>query len=72
MGSGPASWLAGNYDPAALCLMSPFTSIRRLAAYHTLCLNIFVAERFDNMNEVDQMSCPLFIVHGTVDQVIPY
>ena len=72
MGSGPACWLAGNYDPAALCLMSPFASIRRLAYYHTKCLNVFVAERFENINEMDNLRCPLFILHGTRDIVIPY
>lgn len=32
MGSGPASFLAGTYNPRALCLMSAYTSIKRVAA----------------------------------------
>ena len=32
MGSGPACWLAGNFNPCALCVMSGFTSVKRVAA----------------------------------------
>ena len=31
MGSGPACWLAGNFKPGALMLMSGYASIRRVA-----------------------------------------
>ena len=32
MGSGPASFLAGTFNPRALCIMSGYTSIKRVAA----------------------------------------
>ena len=32
MGSGPASFLAGSFNPGALCLMSAYTSIKGAAA----------------------------------------
>ena len=46
MGSGPASWLAGTYNPGALILMSPYTSIKNVAHDYVGFLRIFVAERF--------------------------
>ena len=32
MGSGPACFLAGRFNPRALCVMSGYTSIKRIAA----------------------------------------
>ena len=31
MGSGPAAWIAGTYNPGALGVMSAYTSIKRIA-----------------------------------------
>jgi len=50
MGSGPASWLAGSYNPGALMLMSGYTSIKNVARDAVGWLRVFVAERFDNIN----------------------
>ena len=51
MGSGPACWLAGQFNPGALCVMSGYTSVKRIASDHVGgFLGFFVAERFDNIN----------------------
>lgn len=50
IGSGPASFLAGTFNPRALCLMSGYTSIKRAAADRVGWLRVFLAERFDNIN----------------------
>ena len=52
MGSGPASFLAGNFNPGALCLMSAYTSIRAVAGDAVGFLRIFVSERFNNIDMV--------------------
>ena len=46
MGSGPASWIAGTFNPGALMLMSAYTSIKAVAKDQVGFLRIFVAERF--------------------------
>ena len=46
MGSGPAAFLAGNFNPGALCLMSAYTSIRGVARDQVGFLRIFLKERF--------------------------
>ena len=47
MGGGPASFLAGNFSPRALCLMSAFMSIKKMASDKTLgLLSWCVSDRF--------------------------
>jgi len=72
MGSGPAAWLAGTFSPGALGIMSGYTSIRRVARDQVGFLRIFLAERFDNINQVAKATCPTFILHGRQDEVIPF
>ncbi len=72
MGSGPASYLAGTFNPRALCLMSAYTSIKRVAEHAVGWLRIFVKERFENINMVGNAECPTFILHGRQDEVIPF
>ena len=64
MGSGPASWLAGSFSPAALCIMSGYTSIKQAARDQVGWLRIFVKERFENIEMVKRARCPTFILHG--------
>ena len=55
-----------------LILMSPYTSIRdvvrslvgRVAQY-------LVADRFRNIDEIAQVQCPCFFIHGKKDSLIP-
>lgn len=72
MGSGPASFLAGTFKPRALCLMSGYTSIKNVAADAVGWLRVFLAERFENINYVAKAHCPTFVLHGRMDEVIPF
>jgi len=72
MGSGPACFLAGTYHPRALCVMSGYTSIKRVATDQVGWLRIFVAERFENIVQIAKARCPTFILHGRLDNVIPF
>lgn len=50
MGSGPASFLASQYRPGALILMSPYTSIKNVVKSKVgWLLSTMVAEHFDNL-----------------------
>ena len=65
MGSGPASYLAANYRPGALILMSPYTSIKNVVRSKVgWLLSSVVAEHFDNLKLMPFVRCPAFIVHG--------
>jgi abhydrolase domain-containing protein 17 len=65
MGSGPASFLASQYRPGALILMSPYTSIKNVVKSKVgWLLSTMVAEHFDNLKMMSKVVCPTFIVHG--------
>ena len=73
MGSGFAAKLAAQHRPARLILQSPYFSMRDMAALHFFWLPRFILKyqlRTDLwLNEID---CPVYLIHGTVDPVIPY
>jgi hypothetical protein len=64
MGSGPATYLAASYNPGALILMSPYTSIKNVVRNKVGWLSFLVAEHFDNITMMPKVTCPTFIVHG--------
>lgn len=72
IGSGPATYLAARREAAALCLMSPYTSIKaavkeiagRAAAF-------VIKERFKNKEEIQKVKCPVLLIHGKKDVLIP-
>ncbi len=64
MGGGPASFLAGNFSPRALCLMSAFTSVKDIVGDKAGWFSWAVTERFRNIAEIAKATCPTFIVHG--------
>lgn len=67
IGSGPAVWLASRENAAGLVLISPFTSVFRLRPP----ARMFPGDRFPNIDRIDQIDCPLLVVHGERDSIIP-
>eukprot|EP00826_Nyctotherus_ovalis_P056349 TRINITY_DN7589_c0_g2_i1.p1 TRINITY_DN7589_c0_g2~~TRINITY_DN7589_c0_g2_i1.p1 ORF type:complete len:304 (+),score=81.78 TRINITY_DN7589_c0_g2_i1:59-970(+) len=73
IGSGPASYVAGKYGIHSLILLSPFTSIRAMAKkYVGSTLQYLIAERFDNATQLKNSKCPIFLIHGKKDDIVPY
>ena len=72
MGSGPATFLAAHYNPGALILMSPYTSIKNVVKSKVGWLSFLVAEHFDNILLMPKVTSPTFIVHGQKDTLIPF
>ncbi len=66
VGSGPATWLAARRRPFALVLEAPFTS-----AFAVVGLDWLPGDRFPNLKRIDRVKCPLLIIHGDGDQVVP-
>ncbi len=78
VGTGPAAALAGAVQAAgakvgALVLQSPYTSVRDAAAHIVGNVAYFLmAERWDNAARLRGLTCPVLVVHGTSDEVIPF
>jgi fermentation-respiration switch protein FrsA (DUF1100 family) len=74
LGSGVATGLAAEHRPAALVLRSPFTSMTDVGAFHYPLLPVrwLLRDRFDTASRVAGLGCPLLVVAGDQDAVIPY
>jgi len=75
MGSGPATYLASRRKAFAMLLMSPYTSIkdvsRSLLGKLSFLLTPLVIERFRNIDAIKEAKCPVFLLHGALDTLIP-
>ncbi|CAD8139585.1 unnamed protein product [Paramecium pentaurelia] len=73
IGSGPATYLANKYKPACLALMSPFTSLKAAVRdYIGSWAQFLIRQRFDNLDQIQKVKVPTFILHGKADNIIPY
>jgi len=72
LGSGVATELALRKPCALLVLISPYTSMvdmgRTLAGP---AAPLAVPDRYDNLAKIARVRCPVVILHGTRDEVIP-
>ena len=67
VGSGPATYLATKKPAAGMILISPLTSIYRVAFSYP----IFPCDRFPNIDRIKDVTMPLMVIHGNQDEVIP-
>jgi len=73
IGSGPAAYLASKHSIGLLILMTAFTSIRGAAKDLVgPFLSRLVKQRFQNDLHVASLECPVFIIHGLEDEIIPW
>lgn len=73
IGSGPACYVTSKRNPKSLVLISPFVSIKNLIRFHfSLCVSTFISERFDNINCINTIVCPVLLIHGIKDTLIPH
>jgi len=72
LGSAPALHLASNRELKSVILLSAFTGIKDIVKnnYGSL-VSYLVAERFENIEKVKKVSCPLLLIHGKYDELIP-
>jgi alpha-beta hydrolase superfamily lysophospholipase len=73
IGSGVAAEMARREQGARLVLITPYTSIVELGArlFPWLPARLLVRDRFDTASKAPGLALPVFIVHGTRDEVIP-
>jgi abhydrolase domain-containing protein 17 len=67
VGGGSATDLATRYPVAGLILESTFTSIFRVVVPFPL----LPFDKFPNLNKLQQVRCPVLVMHGEADQTIP-
>jgi len=74
LGSGVATRLAAEHRPTALVLRSPFTSMTDVGAFHYPWLPVrwLLRDRFDTASRIGGLGCPLLVIAGDQDTVVPY
>ncbi len=72
IGSGPACYLAAKTRFCCLVLVSAYTSIKAVVGHVAGKLaQLFVAQRFKNIEAIKSVTCPVFFLHGLRDTLIP-
>jgi fermentation-respiration switch protein FrsA (DUF1100 family) len=72
VGSGPALALAASRPVAGVVLESPFTSLRAMARRSFPFVPAFLAGGgFDNRRRIARLRCPVLLIHGGADNLIP-
>lgn len=67
VGGGPSVDLATRRPAAGLILVSAFTSAFRVP----FRVNILPWDKFDNLARIKQVKCPVLVIHGEKDGIIP-
>lgn len=71
LGGGAVCLLARRREPAALILQSTFTSVADVAR-RMLIPRALVVDRFESLDVVSRLRCPLLVIHGRHDSLIPF
>ncbi len=71
IGGGAVCALVEKRKPAAMVLMSTFTSVSGMARKFGVP-GIFIRDPFDNLKTVASFDRPLLVIHGKHDEIIPY
>ncbi|HEX2758203.1 MAG TPA: alpha/beta hydrolase [Thermoanaerobaculia bacterium] len=73
LGSGVAVEIASRRPPRLLILISPYTSLVDMGRSLVGPLApVLVPDRFDNLSKIAALKCPIVIIHGTRDEVVPF
>lgn len=68
VGGGPAVDLASRTPVAALIIESSFTTAFRVLTR----VRLLPFDKFRNLEKIKQVKCPILIIHGKADPVIPF
>jgi fermentation-respiration switch protein FrsA (DUF1100 family) len=68
VGGGPAVEVAANHRVGGLILRSAFTSAFRVMTH----VRILPFDKFNNLGKLSRVTCPVLVIHGTVDDMIPF
>ena len=68
LGGGPAVQMAAEEAPAGLILQSTFTSVYRVLTG----VRVLPFDFFENERKLARVGCPVLVMHGGRDEVIPF
>ena len=68
LGGGPAVELAASERCAMLVLQSAFTSTFRVMTR----VRLLPFDKFNNLARMPRVRCPVLVIHGTADRVVPF
>ena len=68
VGGGPAAWLAAHRMVGGLVLESTFVSAFRVKTI----VPITPWDKFNNLRHIKKTTCPVLVMHGREDQVLPF
>ncbi len=68
LGSGPACWLAERYPIDRLIMDGAFSSTFRVMTR----IKILPWDKFDNLSRLRSINCPTLIIHGVLDETVPF
>lgn len=74
LGSGVAVDLASRRNVAGILVFSAFTSMVDMASrtYPFIPVSWLLSHRFESETKLKELSCPVFLAHGTADRTIPF
>ena len=74
LGAAVAVELATEFQPSALILRSPFSSMTRIGAHHYPLLPVrqFLRDRYPSIDRIGNLTCPLLVIAGDDDRVVPF
>ncbi|KAM3130068.1 hypothetical protein pb186bvf_017866 [Paramecium bursaria] len=73
MGTGPACLIASQFKPAALILISGFSSLADVTEHIVgSVLGKLVKDRFNNKEIINSVTSPMLTIHGLKDELIPF
>ena len=73
LGSGVAVQVASKRQPALLILEAPFASAMEIgaSAYPWLPVRLFMKDKFNSLEFIENVRAPLSIIHGSRDRIVP-
>ena len=74
LGTGVATEIAQSNNYAGLILETPFTSMIEAAKnfYPYIPVSLLLRDRYDNQNKIKNINTPILVMHGEVDQIVPF
>src|SRR5439155_18346402 len=74
LGGGVATHLASRKDHRALALVKTYTSLPDVGSrlYPFLPVRLLMRNRFDSLSRIADCCHPVFVAHGTTDELIPF
>ena len=74
LGTGIATEISQNNNFAGLVLETPFTSMIEAAKnfYPYIPVSLLLKDKYDNHNKIKNINIPVLVMHGEVDQIVPF